>query len=172
MSIAASAVACGGCDSGVSTNTKQVDPCVLVTQNDAAALFGGPAVKKPSVRDECLWGFDSPDHVSWSLRVKVRDLATQSEPDIVVTKTEITYEGQPVTAPSISEPLPIGDHGLLHATDQGEVALYWQHGKNLMIHLELMWDRSAKLKATTKIDPMKKLALKVETSLAAGDPQR
>jgi hypothetical protein len=35
-----------------------------------------------------------------------------------------------------------------------------------------MWDRSAKLKATSKIDPMKKLALKVETSLEVGDGQR
>jgi hypothetical protein len=34
-----------------------------------------------------------------------------------------------------------------------------------MIHLELRWDRSETFKATTKIDPMKKLALKVETAL-------
>jgi hypothetical protein len=34
-----------------------------------------------------------------------------------------------------------------------------------MIHLELMWDRAAKLKASTKIDPMKRLALRVEAAL-------
>ena len=128
-------------------------------------MFGGPAVKKPSVSDECLWV--SSDHSDRSLRVKVRNLATQTEPDIVVTKTSITYEGQPVTE-SISEDLSIGDaRGQLHATDSGEVAIYWPHGKTFHIHLELEWNGSTTVKAATRIDPMKKLALKVEAALGA-----
>jgi hypothetical protein len=161
-------MACADCQQAAPTQEKQVapDPCNLVTQSDATALFGGPAVKKQSGHDECLWGYDSPGHSSLSLRVQVRDIASLHEPDIVVMRTHITYSGHPDPDPPITQHVSLGPNGgLIEASNSDGVGVHWQHGDKYIIHLRMMWLGPSAPKPTAEIDPMKQLAQKVEAVL-------
>jgi len=101
------ACACAACErepTQAQEKRSGLDPRSLVTQDDATAIFGRPAIRIQSGEGECAWGYDAPDHSSWSLHLKVSDMASLYGPVIIVTKSEITYKGQPIdTGPTISQ---------------------------------------------------------------------
>ncbi len=159
---------CASCERADQPTAKHVelDPCALVTQSDATALFGKPAVKKPSAGNECLWVHDSADRSTWSLRLELKDVATFRGPDIVVTKSDITYNGQPDPDPPIIERVAsLGRNGgFVEASNSEGVGVHWQHGDTYIVHMKLMSAGPSAPKPTTRIDSMKQLAQKVEAT--------
>lgn len=164
--VALAAIACASCQRETppteTVASVDVDPCALVTQADAAALFGKPAYKKPSGPGECVWAYALPDQSSWSLRVEAH-----ARTPIVITTTEITYAGKPVaTAHSITEWITVGaDKAALVASSAG-VELQWNHG-GLFVDLTTTAAGPSAAPAVTQRDALKQLALHVNAVLDA-----
>jgi hypothetical protein len=160
----ATAVIVSACDAGA-TAKRAIDPCSVLTQSDANAFFGNPAVKQPSAGNECVWSYESSDHTRWSLQLRLHDVTTAKSPDIVVTKPDITMDGHPDPDPTIHQDFQLGwKPGLVEASNSEGVGIHWQHDARYIVHLKLTGPAAAM--PVAKIDVMKQLALKVEAALA------
>jgi len=157
-------VACGvvGCERATPTTKKvDLDPCVLLTQTDATALFGKPAVREEPAIVGCAWSLGFPDHSRSSLRLTLRE---NGGAIVVVSKSEITYNGKPfVPEPPTVEPMPIGKDGFIETT-RGMVHMHWTHG-DLGVALTLTSAGPSTFEAATKIEQMNRLARKVDAAL-------
>ena len=164
------ACACAACEREPTQEQEKrsgLDPCGLVTQSDASAIFGRPAVRMQSGEGECAWGYDDPDHSTWSLHLKVSDIASLHGPVIIVTKSEITYKGQPIdTGPTISQDIALGRNvGVVDANDFDGIDVHWKHGNKYTVQLKMTSIGPSAPRPTTKIEPMKQLARRVEAAL-------
>lgn len=166
--VAASAIIWLGCDQGAAP--RRIDPCSLVSNGDASAVFDQRATRLERHQNECVWTYDFPDRSSWSLRVKVGRFLLQ-KPIIIVTKSEITYRGRPVEPatkpePRVFEPISIGEDGFLTATESLGISVRWIHEDNL-VDLTLAASGPSAPKVMPRVEHMKQLARKVDAALGA-----
>lgn len=99
------------------------DPCALLTQADATALFGRPATtytegaRTPDSKlNACGWDYDYPDNSSHLLQLVVYD-------------SDIAYSQDPA-----STPFAIGDKGNVRVSDLSGVDVMWvQKGKTYLL---------------------------------------
>lgn len=124
-----------------------VDACAIVTQADATALFGQPAVRQegqkipvPIMIGECLWTWDT-DTANQLLQFRV-------------WSTESAYSRP---EDGFTQPLELGDRGHVRAHPQGGVDIEWVQGGR-MIGLSYSKVGSAVPSPTTKAEAMKELA--------------
>jgi hypothetical protein len=171
-------IACAGCERADTTHAVQsdLDPCTLVTQNDASAIFGEPASRRPSEktsgRGDCTWGIR--DHSLWSLGVEIGDLQHRP-PLILVSPTKITYEG-PIDPAALNTPpnpytiddVTIGVNTGVIEADNSHVQIYWGHGGRFVVRLWLWLGGAKAPTARSKIESLKRLAEKVDAELEAG----
>jgi hypothetical protein len=157
----AAAVLASACDAGAKP---AIDPCSVVTQSDANTFFGRPAVKQRSAGDECVWTYEAADHSRWSLQVRLHDTTAGKNPDIVVTKPDLTIDGRRDEDAPIVRDFPLGwKGGFVEASNSDGVGVHWQHDARYIVHLKLTGPAAAK--PVTRIDVMKELARKVEAAL-------
>ena len=115
--------ACGGGDEAPSGNggdgNPNIDPCDIVTQADATALFEqpaepdtGPLVTDPAFIGACYWRYDTPD-----------DLGSQS-------LAFYLWNGPEYYAPATNaDPFDIGDEGAVEASAGAGVDVLWRQGE-------------------------------------------
>ncbi len=149
-------VACGGDSgggdkSGTGGSGSKIDACAIVTQDDAAAIFGNPAspdtgtpVLDANLIGECLWTWDDPlDNQLIQFRV---------------------WNGtQYYSAPADSTPYAIGDGGYVRLV--AGVDVDWIQS-SLTVNLSYSTVGSGIPEATTKEADVKALAQKASTALA------
>jgi hypothetical protein len=161
--VTASVIACGG--SGGSddratpassastprpTGAAAVDACAIVTQADATALFGQPAVRQegskiavPIRTGECLWTWDAS--------------AANQLLQFRIWNTERAYSRP---EDEFTQSLELGDRGHVRVHPQGGIDIQWVQGGQ-MIGLSYSKVGSAVPSPSTKTEPMKELARKI-----------
>jgi len=130
------------------------DPCALLTQTDATALFGKPAAtykdgaKTPdSNLNACGWDYAYPDNSSHLLQ-------------LVVYNSDIAYSQDPA-----STPFAIGDKGNVMVSDLSGVDVMWvQKGKTYLLSYSTACP-SAVPDDTTKAEQGKALAKTIAARL-------
>ena len=123
------------------------DPCALLTQTDATALFGKPAAtykdgaKTPDSKlNACGWDYSYPDNSSHLLQIVVYD-------------SDIAYSQDPA-----STPFAIGDKGNVMVSKLSGVDVMWvQKGKTYLLSY-FTAGPSAVPSHTTKAEQVKALA--------------
>lgn len=156
--------ACGGeekkSDSGqpapAAGGTAVSDACKIITQEDASALFGKPAVRQEGqmmldqmMVSECIWTWDT-DTQNQLLQFSI-------------------WNGEQYFDTSLTgaQPLDLGDRGLIRIN--GSVAIQWvQNGKTIDLDYSTIDFSSGAReipKASTKVEEVKRLAKKVEGEL-------
>ena len=130
------------------------DPCALLTQTDATALFGKPAAtykggaKTPDSKlNACGWHYVYPDNSSHLLQLVVYD-------------SDIAYSQVPE-----SKPFAIGDKGNVMVSDLSGVEVMWvQKGKTCSLSYFTVGP-SAVPDDTTKAEQVKALAKTIAARL-------
>ena len=130
------------------------DPCALLTQTDATALFGKPAAtykggaKTPDSKlNACGWDYDYPDNSSHLLQLVVYD-------------SDIAYSQDPA-----STPFAIGDKGNVTVSNLSGVDVMWvQKGKTYSLSY-FTTGPSAVPDDTTKAEQVKALAKTIAARL-------
>jgi hypothetical protein len=133
---------------------RKSDPCALLTQTDATALFGKPAAtykggaKTPDSRlNACGWDYVYPDNSSHLLQLVVYD-------------SDIAYSQDPA-----STPFAIGDKGNVMVSDLSGVDVMWvQKGKTYSLSYFTVGP-SAVPDDTTKAEQVKALAKTIAARL-------
>ncbi len=149
------AAACGGGDDDGGEQTAEIDACALVTQEDAAALFGQPAsaeegalVTDPALLGQCLWTWEAADASNELLAIYVWD----------------DTNGLYYSAEDGADPLDIGEEGYIKVDDTTGVDIGWkQDGR--AIYLDFFTIGPMVPAATTKVDQVQALAFEVEARL-------
>lgn len=139
--------------SGAASSTS-VDACAIVTQADATALFGQPAVRQdgpkitvPIMSGECIWTWDAE--------------AANQLLQFRIWNTERAYGG---SEGELKQPLGLGDRGFVRAHPQGGVDIEWVQGGR-MIGLSYSKVGSAVPNPSTKVEAMKELARRIAGQL-------
>lgn len=155
--VAALLAACGGGDDGGDTQQPAtIDPCELVTQPDAEAVFGYPAspdeegadVVDPAYLGECLWTYEFPDYSSLLLAIYVWD----------------NSNGLYYTADADSEPLDIGEEGYIKVDDLTGVDIGWRQD-GVAIYLDYFTTGPSAPDATDKLEEVKAVALEASARM-------
>ncbi|MDB4962569.1 MAG: hypothetical protein JWP01_2568 [Myxococcales bacterium] len=160
----ACALACAGCERAAPVPKQaDLDPCSLVTESDATALLGRPAVKQQAGTRACAWEIDLPDPSRRSLRLEVQD---QIGPFTIVKKSKITVNGKPYVDARDTrtlEEVQVGGAGMIETTPL-LVRVSWRHG-DLRLDLTLRSTGPATFTAASKTEQMTRLAQKVDAAL-------
>ena len=147
--------ACGGDDAAVDGDQPAViDACQLVSQADAAALFGQPATRTtgaevvdPALLGECLWEYVAADYSNQFLAIYVWDNDSDHYYD--------PLEG--------SEPYAIGDEGYI-AIEEAGVDIGWSQ-QSLAVYLNYFTVGPSVPAGSSKVEEVKALAAEVESRL-------
>lgn len=161
-SLCLAAAGCGGSSNSPApaatttpaANDNGADACAIVTQEDAAALFGQPAtrqqgtgLKVPIMAGECLWTWDS-ETANQLLQFRIwSTVKAYSDP---------TDGG--------AEMLTLGDKGHMRAHELAGIDIQWVQGGRT-ISLAYSKIGSAVPSPLTKVDAMKALAKKAAGKL-------
>lgn len=149
--------ACGGGggagDGG--EESKAIDACQLVTQADATALFGQPAVQDtgavvvdPALLGECLWTWEAADYSNHLLAIYVWN----------------NENGYYYSAVEGAEPLEIGEEGYITVDDFTGVDIGWAQEEKA-IYLDYFTIGPSVPVAATKVEEVKAIAWDVEAAL-------
>jgi hypothetical protein len=140
----------GGASTPGPTGGTAVDACAIVTQADATALFGQPAVRQegskiavPIMTGECLWTWDAS--------------AANQLLQFRIWNTERAYSRP---EDEFTQSLELGDRGHVRVHPQAGVDIQWVQGGK-MIGLSYSKVGSAVPSPSTKTEPMKELARKI-----------
>jgi hypothetical protein len=165
--IALALLCAAGCERSDSRSTRTPrdrDPCAFIKPSDAISMLGPNAVRGHFDPDVCEWRVDFPDRSRSWLRFETG--ATGYAPVIVVTKSEITYEGKLVVDPDprITERLTIGDGGALEVSDSSGVHVRWSRN-GAWAKLQFDSGGPSAPRPTTKVEEMKALARQIDAAL-------
>jgi len=155
-------LACGGDDGGAGSNgggagsngSAALDACSVVTQADATALFGQPAVRQPQsvpivdpgLLGECVWTWDT-------------EMSSQLLQFYVWGSPE--YHS---TAPDGAQTLPIGEQGYLTVAESVGIDAEWiQDDHTIVLSYFKIGPEAPEL--ATQVEPMKALAQQVSDAL-------
>jgi hypothetical protein len=151
--------ACGGDDTaaggsgGGSDGPQGVDACALVTQSDATALFGQPAVEDQEdaiivdaqLLGECLWTWDT-------------DTSNQ------LLQLYVWGSREYHSTPDASEPLAVGEDGNIVVSDVLGIDVEWLHGDwSLVLSYSNVGPDVPDV--SSRVEPMKMLAATVDDRL-------
>ena len=148
----------GGDDSGNSDDgggATEIDACALITQADAAGLFGqtpaqeeGAYTPDPAFLGECLWTWEAPDYSNMFLAIYVWDNSSGLY--------YVTEEG--------SEPFAIGDDGYIRVTPGSDIDIGWRQDD---LSLDITWATIGPMvpEATSKLDEVMAIAQQASARL-------
>jgi hypothetical protein len=131
-----------------------LDPCTIVTAEEATALFGQPAVRQassgipvPFRAGECLWTWD-----------------TETANQLLQFSIWNTVQGYGRPEDEFTTDVDIGERGYIRSHPQAGVDIEWVQGDR-MISLNYSKVGSAVANPTTKAEAMKELARRVSGRL-------
>lgn len=137
--------------------SEKVDACTIVTQQDAATLFGQPASTEPPdvtggrILGQCHWTWD-----------------TETENQLLQFYVWTGPEGY--STPSDSEPFAIGEKGnvrVVPGAGQGLIDISWiQAGNTILLGYSAIGSSNVPI-GQAKVDAVKALALTAAQRLAA-----
>lgn len=130
----------------------KIDACALITQDDATALFGMPAVRDqgtpvvdPNMMGECLWTWDS-------------------ESSNQLLQIRIWNGTQYYSAPDDSQPVDFAETGYIRTHPIGGVDIDWtQDGKTVSVSYSTIGPDVPK--AETRAEEVKQVAQKLQAAL-------
>lgn len=150
--------ACGGGDDGDGGgdgDVAEIDACQLVTQADAAALFGQPPTQEegaytpdPAFLGECLWTWEAPDYSNELLAIYVWDNSS----------------GTYFAVEEGSEPFAIGEEGYIRVDETAGIDIGWRQG-DLSIDMTFFTIGPMVPEAASKLDEVRAIALEASARL-------